>query len=696
LHFFQEVHCYTMGSASVALTTRRGKILFLRAQHPLLSATRDVVSVMKPYLAHGAHREVIDVQKIPFLLEKKRFFLFFSLWRFYENTQPFLFYGLKRATLTYPWPACILSQTGSVLFANTELAQMLGSLSSQIEGTSFLDLFDQPPSEKEDFRGKIYKLKTTQGYLVPVTISHMLSEGEYVAIFIFPADLKHIGHSMGDHFLINQFPLPAAFLDEHGGLRHVNNLLKEKIAVTCPRSLAQWISEKGRQSFVKNLKRLRKDPQLCGTQEIILEGTDGRPLSVVFKYLSERDPRAPGQFLVLFLMDDPSVIPAVKEADPHKLQMLGQLASGIVHDFNNLLTGILGFCDLLLQRHSSEDASFKDIEQIKQSAMRAARLIQQLLAFSKASVPSQIPISLTQCVQDLFPLMRRMVGPKILVSLEEKNSGKFIIYGDNGQLEQILLNLAINARDAMIDGGSLTFSLDDVTLRQSEKVVKGRLPPGRYVVLNVRDTGTGIEDHHIERIFDPFFSTKDQGQGTGLGLSNVLQMMEQFQGGISIQSELKVGTTFSLYFPEHKGQSVRRQTPMEASYPTDTTGKDPKNVKILLVEDEDPVRLFAARALRQKGYEVVEARDGGQALKILQNDTTIQVIVTDVMMPGIDGPSLAVMSHEINASIKILFVSGYPEEEVKSHLPTTVKEVYFLPKPFALADLVNKIQGFFE
>lgn len=685
-----------MGSASIAFTTRGGKILFLKARHPLLTSVEDVVSAMRPYLAHRTHREIIDVRKIPFLLEKKRFFLFFSLWRFYEKAQPFLLYGLKRAILSYPWPACILCQKeGKALLGNSALAQVLGCLSSQIEGISFWSLFENPPVPKEEFREKIYKIKTTQGYFVPVTISHMIPEGEYVAVFIFPADLQHTWTSMGDHFLINQLPLPAAFLDEHGGIRHVNNLLKEKITVPCPGSLGQWLSEKGRQSFAKNLTKLRKDPQLFGQQRIVIEGNDQRPLSVVFKYFPGCDERAPGQFLTLFLVEDVPA-PSTKEADPQKLQMLGQLASGIVHDFNNLLTGILGFCDLLLQRHSQEDPSFRDIEQIKQSAMRAARLIQQLLAFSKASAPSQVAISLTQCIKDLFPLMRRMVGPKILLSLEEKSSSNYVIYGDSGQLDQILLNLAINARDAMTDGGSLVFCLDEVTFRQQEKVVKGWLSPGKYIILTVKDSGTGIEEHHLERIFDPFFSTKDQGQGTGLGLSNVLQMMEQFQGGVTIQSTVGIGTTFSLYFPEYKGQGVYRQAPVETISAIQREGQDPKNIRILLVEDEDPVRLFAARALRQKGYEVIEARDGGQALKLLQGDASIQVIVTDVMMPGIDGPSLAVMSHEINPRIKILFVSGYPEEEVKSHLPTTLKEVYFLPKPFALADLVNKIGGFFE
>jgi two-component system cell cycle sensor histidine kinase/response regulator CckA len=207
--------------------------------------------------------------------------------------------------------------------------------------------------------------------------------------------------------------------------------------------------------------------------------------------------------------------------------------------------------------------------------------------------------------------------------------------------------------------------------------------------MDIKDTGMGIDAQHVDRIFDPFFSTKDPGQGTGLGLSNVLQIMEQMNGGITVETARGVGTTLSLYFPACSQQHVVEH---DTTNPAPSSTKQSKTIRILLVEDEDPVRLFAARALREKGHDVIEARDGVQAMSFLENQLIVHVMVTDVMMPGIDGPTLAASVRQLMPTTKILFVSGYPEESVRTHLPEAMEQIYFLPKPFALDDLVNKIQ----
>jgi two-component system cell cycle sensor histidine kinase/response regulator CckA len=221
-------------------------------------------------------------------------------------------------------------------------------------------------------------------------------------------------------------------------------------------------------------------------------------------------------------------------------------------------------------------------------------------------------------------------------------------------------------------------------------VIKGVLQPGSYVILSIKDTGTGISEQNLLRIFDPFFSTKDPGQGTGLGLSNALQVMQDFHGGLRVETLPPKGTTFFLYFPCCAGQTIKTE-----NVPTRKPNEGPSFMRILLVEDEDPIRMFTSRALREKGYEVLESSDGIQAMQILHANPNIHLVVTDVMMPGIDGPALAAAVKELNPSIRILFVSGYPEDEVRAQLGKSLGKVYFLQKPFALADFVSQIQRLF-
>jgi two-component system cell cycle sensor histidine kinase/response regulator CckA len=451
--------------------------------------------------------------------------------------------------------------------------------------------------------------------------------------------------------------------------------------------LAQWVGEKDRYAFAQLLRRLRKMRDGVGSTTVHLRHQPHRCLFIFLKYIPGHDEHAPGHFFSIFAMDD-HLLP-IKGADPQKMQLMGQLASGIVHDFNNLLTGILGFCDLLLQRHQPEEMSFQDIQQIKQSAMRAARLIQKLLSFSKDVPPTQTRICLKQCLHDLFPLINRMVGPKILVTIQDNGDGSYIMDGDLSQLEQIILNLVINGRDAMAKGGVLTVCLRTAMFQDAYPVIKGMLPPKSYVAIDIRDTGMGIDAKNVDRIFDPFFSTKDPGQGTGLGLSNVLQIMNQVKGGITVDTDWGRGTTISLYFPACQEQGAIQKGDV---YKIPVALHASQSIRILLVEDEDPVRLFAARALREKGHEVIEARDGVQAMTFLENGLSVHVMVTDVMMPGVDGPTLAASVRQLMPKTKILFVSGYPEESVRMNLSDNMGEIYFLQKPFALDDLVRKIQ----
>ena len=302
-------------------------------------------------------------------------------------------------------------------------------------------------------------------------------------------------------------------------------------------------------------------------------------------------------------------------AQSQKMQAVGQLAGGVAHDFNNLLTAMIGFCDLLLMRFKPGDPSFADIMQIKQNANRAANLVRQLLAFSRQQTLQPRILDITDVLVELSHLLRRLIGENIeLKVVHGRDLGLAKV--DQGQLEQVIINLAVNARDAMPGGGTLTIRTANHTQTGSVRRGAETLPAGDYVVIEVVDTGIGIPKENLERIFEPFFSTKEIGSGTGLGLSTVYGIVKQTGGFIFVDSETGKGATFQIYLPRYQQSDIAaaaRADPAEAPAVQDTTGTG----TVMLVEDEDPVRIFGARALRNKGYTVIEARSGEAALELM-------------------------------------------------------------------------------
>ena len=375
-------------------------------------------------------------------------------------------------------------------------------------------------------------------------------------------------------------------------------------------------------------------------------------------------------------------------AQSQKMQAVGQLAGGIAHDFNNLLTAMIGFCDLLLLRHKPGDPSFGDIMQIKQNANRAANLVRQLLAFSRQQTLQPRFLDITDVLAELTHLLRRLIGENIELDLVHgRDMG--LIKVDQGQLEQVLINLAVNARDAMPDGGKLTIS---TAARDTEEPIRqglDEMPPGRWVSISVKDTGIGIPKENLARIFEPFFSTKEIGSGTGLGLSTVYGIVRQTGGFVFVDSAPGQGATFTIYLPRHEGTV----TTAESEAVSERTVADLTGVGgVLLVEDEDAVRSFSARALRNKGYVVWEANSGEAALALFQNEAAgVDLMVTDVIMPSMDGPSLARKLREARPNLKVIFISGYTEDRFSRHLDLGAG-IHFLPKPFSLKQLASKVK----
>ncbi len=367
-----------------------------------------------------------------------------------------------------------------------------------------------------------------------------------------------------------------------------------------------------------------------------------------------------------------------------KMQAIGQLAGGVAHDFNNLLTGISGFCDLLLQRFMSNDPSYSDIIQIKQNSNRAANLVRQLLAFSRQQTLQFKIIDITETLSELTTLLQRLMGAGIDLNIQHGKNLWFIKV-DVGQIEQVVVNLAVNARDAMNNNGKLIIKTQNMTIDHPKIVTQDTMPIGDYMCLEVSDTGHGIHPCDIERIFEPFFSTKPQGLGTGLGLSTVYGIIKQTGGYIHVKSQVGRGTTFNIYFPKENSTITKTTAPIDP-ISFDLSGQG----RILLVEDEDTVRLFSSKALKDKGYDVFDFSSGEEALDWIQKGGIFDILMTDVVMPRMDGPTLNQKIKDIFPHVQTIFISGYTEDAFRNRVGT--RQIHFLQKPFSLKDLAEKVK----
>ncbi|TFZ57332.1 response regulator [Methylorubrum sp. Q1] len=417
-------------------------------------------------------------------------------------------------------------------------------------------------------------------------------------------------------------------------------------------------------------------------------------------------------------------------AQTQKMDTVGQLAGGIAHDFNNVLQAIIGYSDLLLASHRPTDHAFQDIMQIKQNANRAASLVRQLLAFSRRQTLRPEVMDVGEALSDLTLLLKRLLGERVQLDFRH---GREIwpIKADVNQFEQVIVNLAVNARDAMPGGGSLTIRTANCPVDGERPV---GIPAGDHVMIEVTDTGEGIPPEVRQKIFEPFFTTKEIGKGTGLGLSTVFGIVNQSGGAIDVQSTVGEGTTFRIYLPRHEPgiealpeplpppRSASGSTKVSASEPNSGTGDDaeaglaesstesgspaarppeppPKPAAdhtgqgtVLLVEDEDPVRAVNSRALSARGYTVLEAASGIEALRLIEEHADgIDVVVSDVVMPEMDGPTLLRELRKHMPDLKVIFVSGYAEDAFRKNLPEG-EAFNFLPKPFSLKQLVETVK----
>ena len=377
-------------------------------------------------------------------------------------------------------------------------------------------------------------------------------------------------------------------------------------------------------------------------------------------------------------------------AQSQKMQAIGQLAGGVAHDFNNLLQAIIGNCDLLLMRHAAGDPSFAEINEVRQNSVRAAGLVRQLLAFSRQQTLQPRVLALADTMTELSHLLRRLLGERVNLKFEQA-SDLWAVRADEGQISNAIVNLVVNARDAMPpDGGTVTIRTSNATLSTARPIGTGLMPAGDYVLIEVADTGLGIALENQVKIFEPFFTTKPVGHGTGLGLSTVYGVVKQTGGFITVESEVGKGAAFQVYLPRYvtsAGAAEVTEEPDRATH-RDITGQD----TILLVEDEDAVRSFAARALRMRGYTVLEAPGGEVALEIVRrHQGAIDLVISDVVMPNMDGPTMVRAATKLRPEMRVIFISGYAEDTFRRN-EEKVEDLHFLPKPFGLKQLVAKVK----
>ena len=416
-------------------------------------------------------------------------------------------------------------------------------------------------------------------------------------------------------------------------------------------------------------RRLRKDGSLLDVKET-----------------ARAVPDRQGGLMVLIVSEDITERRILQSqlAQAQKMEAIGRLAGGVAHDFNNLLTAIRGFAELHLAEHPPGDSGREDVLEIERAAERAAQLTKWLLAFSRRADAHPVPIDLTEVASDAVVLLRRLVGEHITVRLDAYPEVPCVL-ADRVQIDQVLLNLAANARDAMPAGGTLTIAVKPATLTKGFARAHPGARAGRHVLLEVSDTGVGMDETTQEHLFEPFFTTKPPGQGTGLGLASVYGIVKQAEGYVDVESRPGSGSVFRVYLPALEGTTAGVQVKPAAGQ-TRSQGTE----TILLVEDESAVRLFAQRVLQDYGYRVVGYGDPGVALEAVIGDPgAFDALVTDVVMPTMSGPTLAERVIELRPGLPILFMSGYGGSALPDGAPIP------LAKPFSAGDLADAVAALF-
>jgi len=599
---------------------------------------------------------------------------------------------------------------GRFRFVNQRLAEWVGSSPEHLVGLTLLDVLGVEP-DPEDDRAEM-RLKGRNGDIFQAFVTHTVFDegGETLTRSVVVRDLMPERHrervlkvaERRFRWLFEDSPVAIALIDPDGSINLGNKALHAMVGAApdslLGRSVTDLIQADDRGAVAEQMSRILLGASGGAHLPVRLHPTDaglgrqGARDQAATLHIGPTDEDGALSGLILHFIDTTERKNLeIQIVQNQKMQAMGQLAGGVAHDFNNLLTAMIGFCDLLLQRHGPGDISFADIMQIKQNANRAASLVRQLLAFSRRQALQPKLFDVTDALADLSNLLRRLLGETIQLTITH-GRGMGLVRVDPGQFDQVIINLAVNARDAITGGGQLSITTRAAIVDRPVQRGDDIMPPGSYVVIEVNDTGTGIAEEHLGRIFEPFFSTKEVGAGTGLGLSTVYGIVRQTDGFIFVNSEPGRGSSFTIYLPRfEQPEAIANLPPPVSEAPAadrDLTGAG----IVLIVEDEDAVRLFGARALRNQGYQVLEARSAESALEVLAVTKVIDVLVTDVVMPGMDGASLARLVRKARPHLQVILMSGYSEDVAPAEVAAGEDGMYFLPKPFSLKQLAGMVK----
>ena len=585
--------------------------------------------------------------------------------------------GTGRGAESLSLPMLIANKAGVVLFTNEAMRRLLGQRPKRLDRIFAGDVTAS---------GDEVQVASADGP-VRAILAEIEGVGDRREIYLLPVPER----AASDQIMTDFETVPVALMKfrPDGALRAANRAARDLTGLAADedhrigeifsglgRSLKDWVAD------------IAAERMPGGSEVLQLRVAEAE----VFLQVSLRRTSEDGRSGVLAVLQDATALKTLEAQfiQSQKMQAIGQLAGGVAHDFNNLLTAISGHCDLLLLRHSPVDAEYADLMQIHQNANRAASLVGQLLAFSRKQTLRLERVDLHDCLSDLTHLLNRLVGEKVQLRFDH---GLDVdpVRADKRQLEQVMMNLVVNARDAMPEGGMIRIETQTVVLSEDLRRDRAVVPSGVYSVISVADEGVGIPADKLAKIFEPFYTTKGVGEGTGLGLSTVYGIVKQSAGFIFVDSEVNRGSIFHVYLPV----SLMGEDPVVLVPRDPGPRRKPRSGEgvVLLVEDEAPVRAFASRALRLRGFTVVEAENAEEALKALEDPTLeIDVFVTDVVMPGMDGPTWVREALVDRPNVRVIFVSGYSEDcvvENRDDIPNAV----FLPKPFSLNELAATVQG---
>ncbi len=575
-------------------------------------------------------------------------------------------------------PMLTVGRNDAILFMNDAARRLVGERSKSLDR-----VFCELPVR----RGRINDVATADG-IVPCLVTEVdASAGRRELILLPGADIEQDTSSSGWSF-IEELPVPLLKIAHSGevqlsnrqarqllGIQSSDGMLMSNLMEGLGRSISEWLREAAAGRGLQHsefLRVIREDKEVF--------------VQVTLKRITDD-----GEPALIAVLNDATELKTLEAqfVQSQKMQAIGQLAGGVAHDFNNLLTAISGHCDLLLLRHDQGDSDYADLVQINQNANRAAALVGQLLAFSRKQTLRPETLDLRDTLSDLTHLLNRLVGERVTLSLSH-DPVLPSIRADKRQLEQVLMNLVVNARDAMPEGGEIRIETASKHFETPMDRDRAVVPPGEYVCVKVIDVGVGIPADKLQKVFEPFYTTKRTGEGTGLGLSTAYGIIKQTGGFIFADSIPGEGTTFTLLLPVNEELPVAVPVPkVEKVQPEENEAADGV---VLLVEDEAPVRAFASRALKMRGFTVLEADSAEEALKVLEEaDLRVDVFVTDVVMPGMDGPTWVREALKMRPDVRVVFVSGYAEESFGDNQKRIANSV-FLPKPFSLNELTETVQ----